>query len=34
VGAAGGAAALPATPVFYLTEVVNGTTYKKPYYNV
>jgi hypothetical protein len=32
VGAAGGAAALPATPVGYLTVNIGGTNYKVPYY--
>lgn len=34
IGAAGGAAALPATPVGYLTIIINNTSYKVPYYNV
>lgn len=34
IGAAGGAAALPATPVGYITIVINNTNYKVPYYNV
>ena len=33
VGAAGGATALPATPVTYLIAYVNGTQYKIPLYN-
>jgi hypothetical protein len=33
VGAAGGASALPATPVGYVTIAVGGTNYKMPYYN-
>ena len=33
VGAAGGASALPATPVGYLAINVGGTAYKLPYYN-
>lgn len=33
VGAAGGASALPATPVGYVTIAVAGTSYKMPYYN-
>jgi hypothetical protein len=33
VGAAGGAAALPATPLTYLHLAVNGTIYKIPMYN-
>lgn len=33
VGAAGPAAALPATPAGYQTVVVNGTEYVVPYYN-
>ena len=33
VGAAGGAAALPATPTGYWQIVVGGTVYKVPYYN-
>lgn len=33
VGAAGGASALPATPVGYLAISVGGTNYKIPYYN-
>lgn len=32
VGAAGGAAALPATPTGYLTVNIGGTAYKIPYY--
>jgi|LakMenE01Jun11ns_1017448.scaffolds.fasta_scaffold9955553_4 hypothetical protein len=34
VGAAGGASALPATPVGYLVVNINGTARKIPYYNV
>lgn len=34
VGAAGGAAALPATPLGYFTFSANGTNVKVPYYNV
>ena len=34
IGAAGGAAALPATPLGYLTANVNGTAAKIPYYSV
>ena len=34
VGAAGGAAALPATPLGYFTMQVNGIDVKVPYYNV
>ncbi len=34
VGAAGGASALPATPVGYLVVNINGTAQKIPYYNV
>lgn len=34
VGAAGGAAALPATPLGYFTMQVNGADVKVPYYNV
>lgn len=34
VGAAGGASALPATPVGYMTVDINGTNRKIPYYNV
>lgn len=34
IGAAGGAAALPATPLGYITTNVNGTAVKIPYYNV
>lgn len=33
VGAAGGASALPATPLGYLTTSINGTACKIPYYN-
>jgi hypothetical protein len=33
VGAAGGASALPATPVGYLTVNIGGTNYKIPYFN-
>ncbi len=33
VGAAGGASALPATPLGYITANVNGTACKIPYYN-
>jgi hypothetical protein len=33
VGAAGGASALPANPVGYVTIAVGGTNYKMPYYN-
>lgn len=33
VGAAGGASALPATPLGYLTTSINGTACKVPYYN-
>jgi hypothetical protein len=33
VGAAGGAAALPANPAGYVTMLVGGTAYKVPYYN-
>lgn len=33
VGAAGGAAALPANPVGYININVGGTAYKVPYYN-
>ena len=32
VGAAGGASALPATPLGYLTTAINGTACKVPYY--
>ena len=34
VGAAGGASALPATPVGYEIFYIGGTAYKRPYYNV
>lgn len=34
VGAAGGASALPATPLGYLTTSINGTACKIPYYTV
>jgi hypothetical protein len=34
VGAAGGASALPATPLTYLTVNINGTQYKVPCYNM
>jgi hypothetical protein len=34
IGAAGGASALPATPVGYLVVNINGTARKIPYYNV
>lgn len=34
VGAAGGASALPATPLGYLTTAINGTACKVPYYTV
>ena len=34
IGAAGGASALPATPVGYITVNISGTNYKIPYYNV
>jgi hypothetical protein len=34
VGAAGGASALPATPVGYLVVSINGTARKIPYYNI
>ncbi|NDW60951.1 hypothetical protein G3N45_02105 [Acinetobacter baumannii] len=34
VGAAGGATALPATPLGYITVSINGTARKIPYYNV
>ena len=34
VGAAGGASALPATPLGYLTTSINGTACKVPYYPV
>jgi hypothetical protein len=33
IGAAGGASALPATPVGYASAVINGTVRKIPYYN-
>jgi hypothetical protein len=33
IGAAGGASALPATPVGYATVIINGTERKIPYYN-
>lgn len=33
VGAAGGASALPATPLGYVTTVINGVTVKMPYYS-
>jgi hypothetical protein len=33
VGAAGAAAALPATPLGYLTMTLNGATVRVPYYN-
>jgi hypothetical protein len=32
VGAAGGASALPATPLGYITTSINGTACKVPYY--
>lgn len=34
VGTAGGATALPATPLGYLTVTINGTDVKIPYYNL
>lgn len=34
VGAAGGASALPATPVGYIVITVQNVNYKVPYYNV
>lgn len=34
VGAAGGASALPATPLGYLIAIVGTTTVKIPYYNI
>lgn len=34
VGAAGGASALPATPLGYLILQINGTSVKLPYYNI
>lgn len=34
VGAAGGASALPATPVGYLVITLQNVNYKIPYYNV
>lgn len=34
IGAAGGASALPATPLGYVTANVNGTAVKFPYYNI
>jgi hypothetical protein len=33
IGAAGGASALPATPVGYATLIINGVSYAVPYYN-
>jgi len=33
VGAAGGAAALPATPAGYMLCMLNGTPFRIPYYN-
>lgn len=32
IGAAGGASALPATPLGYVTTEINGVTVKMPYY--